>query len=212
MKKKKSLLTIIVVVVFFTSLNFTGYSQDSFADKTQSIISHLGAGVECVKNSEPGIFAQYNIENFAGACFLRRCSHDDKFYITPILKYYFKEQQIFGITPVVTIRYGKLHYTKKWTSTSYDYNTSYLYDLAMGGYMPSGSPVSYSSSSGSSLINSPAVSATVGGEYKIPGIENLAVSATVGASYFTEIEGDFKDKNKFFFTIGVIYYFGKQAK
>lgn len=207
MKIKTSLLTIGLAIVIFITLSFKGYSQDSRDEKIKSIISHIGAGVEYVKNSEPGIFAQYNIENFAGACFVRRCSHDDKFYVTPILKYYLKEQQIFGITPVVTIRYGKLHYNVEWSGFTYDYDVVYVWDAAMGQMMPE-VRTSYVGTSGSKFINSPAVSATVGGEYKIPGIENIAVSATVGTSYFTEIEGDFKNKNKFFFTIGALYYFG----
>jgi len=81
----------------------------------------------------------------------------------------------------------------------------------MGQMVPEVRP-SYSSSSGSSIINSPALSLSGGGEYKIPeiGTENVAVCATFGASYFTKIKGDFKDQCKIFFTIGAVYYFGKE--
>ena len=205
MKKKRSLLTFGVVIVIFISLSFNGNSQDSFPEKKQSIISHFGAGVEYVKNSELGIFGQYNFKNIAFDVHVRTCSHDKKIYFTPGLKYYYTDD-FYGITPFINLRYGKLHYDQKWSTSGYDYEIVYVWDAAMGQMMPEVRP-SYSSSSGSSLINTPALSITGGGEYIY---KNFGINATLGMSHYTKIKGDFKNKNKFFFTIGALYYFGEK--
>lgn len=204
MKQKKSLLTIGVVIVIFISLSFNGYAQDSRVEKNQSIISHFGAGVEYAINSEINIFGQYNLKNIAIVGEVRRCTHDKKIYFTPGIKYYLNES-IYGIVPLINIRYGKLHYNKKWSSTTYDYDIVYVWDAAMGQMMPEVRS-SYSSSSGSSFINSPALSLSGGGEYSY---KNFGFSATLGMSYYTKIKGDFKNKNKLFFSIGALYYFEK---
>lgn len=199
-----SILTIGVVIVVFISLSCNGYSQDSLAEKKQSAFANFGAGIEYAKNSEIGIFGQYNLKNFAVTGQVRRCTHDKKIYFTPGVKYYFSKK-IYGIVPLINIRYGKLHYNKKWSASGYDYEIVYVWDAAMGQMMPEVRPT-YSSGSGSSLINSPALSLSGGGEYTI---KNFGINATLGMSYYTKIKGDFKNKNKFFFTIGAVYYFGQ---
>ncbi len=203
MKKKRSLLTIGVVIVVFILLSFKVYSQDSRDEKIKSIISNLGAGIEYVKNSELGIFGQYNFKNIAFDVHVRRCSHDKNIYFTPGVKYYYTED-FYGITPFVNLRYGKLHYDKKWSSIGYDYDIVYVWDASMGQMMPEVRP-SYYGTSGTSLVNSPALSLSGGGEYNY---KNFGVNASIGASYYTKISGDFKNKCKLFFTIGALYYFG----
>ena len=205
MKKEKSLFAIGTVIVIFITLSFNGYTQDSSTTKIQSIINNFGVGVEYVKNSEIGIFGQYNFKNIAIIAQVRRCTHDKNIYFSPGVKYYFGKN-IYGITPLINIRYGKLHYDLKWSTSGYDYDIVYVWDAAMGQMMPE-VRASYTGSSGTSLINTPALSISGGGEYII---KNFGVNAALGMSNYTKIEGDFKNKNKFFFTVGALYYFGEK--
>ena len=69
--------------------------------------------------------------------------------------------------------------------------------------------VYYTTEYGSSLINSPALSIAGGGEYYI---KNFGITTTIGLSHYTKVEGEFKEKNKFFFTISALYYFDKSEK
>ena len=176
-KKKKSIVTIDIVIVVFISLSFNGYSQNSFTEKTQSVIANFAAGIEYAKNSEIGIFGQYNLKNFAVTGQVRRCTHDKKIYFSPGVKYYFS-RNIYGIVPLINVRYGKLHYDQKWSTSGYDYEIVYVWDAAMGQMMPE--VRHYSFRSGSSLINTPALSVAGGGEYKI---KNFGINATLGMSY-----------------------------
>ncbi len=76
----------------------------------------------------------------------------------------------------------------------------------MGQMMPFIRYRSYStSSSGTSIINTQALSISGGGEYKI---NNFAINTTIGLSYYTKIEADSDEKTKLSFTLAVLYYFG----
>ncbi|NQU84880.1 MAG: hypothetical protein HQ541_03895 [Mariniphaga sp.] len=205
MKQKKSFFTVGIFIIVFISSNFNGFSQDQPATKMQSIIENLGVGVEYVKNSELNIVGQYNWKNFAVVGQVRKCTHDKKLYFSPGIKYYINKN-FYGIIPFINFRYGKLHYDQKWSRSGYDYTIEYVWDAAMGQMVPIVRPTS-SSQSGSSLINSPALSISSGGEYNI---SNFGINATLGMSHYTKIGGDFKHKNKFFFTIGALYYFGEK--
>jgi len=202
-KKRNKPLIFNIILVVFLLVSFNGVSQNSFAEKIQPIIENFGAGVEYVKNSELGIYGQYNYKNIAIVGHVRRCSHNKKIYFTPGVKYYYTDD-FYGITPFLNLRYGRLHYNQKWSSVGYDYDIVYVWDAAMGQMMPEVRP-SYYGTSGTSLLNSPALSLSGGGEYNI---KNFGVNASIGASYYTKINGDFKNKTKLFFTIGALYYFG----
>lgn len=201
---KNNLLTFSIIIVVFIFCGINGFTQNSFAEKIQPIIAQLGVGAEYVKNNELGIFGQYNLKNIAFVGHVRRCSHDKKIYFTPCIKYYYTDD-FFGVTPFINLRYGKLHYNREWSQSSYDYDIVYVWDAAMGQMVPEVRP-SYSSQSGTSLINSPALSILVGGEYSI---KKIGIKASIGTSYYTKIDGEFKDKNKLLFTIGTLYYFDK---
>jgi hypothetical protein len=203
MKNKPLIFNIILVV--FLLVSFEGVSQDSFAEKIQPIMENFSAGVEYAQNSELGILGQYNFNNIAIVGYVRRCSHSKNIYITPGIKYYHTDV-FYGITPFVNLRYGKLHYNRKWSSVGYDYDIVQVWDPVIGQYFPEVRP-SYYGTSGTSLINTPALSLSGGGEYNI---KNFGVNASIGASYFTKINGDFKNKCKLFFTVGVLYYFGEK--
>lgn len=205
MKKRKSLFTIILVIIISVSSSSNGFTQNTFAEKIQPIVENFGAGAEYVKNSELGIFGQYTFNNIAFVGHVRRCTHNKNIYFTPGVKYYYTDD-FYGITPFVNLRYGKLHYDQKWSTSGYDYDIVYVWDASMGQMVPE-VRVSGSSQSGSSLINSPALSLSGGGEYSI---KNFGINASIGASYYTKINGDFKNKCKLFFTVGALYYFGEK--
>jgi len=197
-------VTSIFIVVLFLSIS-TCFSQDVPEEEKILSISDLGVGIEYAHNSELGFLAHYKYKNLALFGSIRRCTHDEKIYFTPGVKYYFRNS-IYGIIPVLNLRYGKLHYDRSWSSTTYDYQITYVWDAAMQQMMPMVSGTG-STSKGKSIINSPALSFTGGGEYNI---KNFGINTGVGMSYYTKIDGDFKDKGKFFFTIGVLYYFEKK--
>lgn len=189
---------IILIIIILSSI----YSQDLPITKTQRINSHWGAGIEFAKNSELGILGQYNLNNnlsFIGK--VRYCTHDKKVYFSPSVKYYFN-LQVSGIIPYIDIRYGKLHYDLKWSRDNEAYRV----------YVPAGDYFywvnAYGTESGSSLINTLALLVSGGSEYIY---NNFGVNASLGISYYTKLPDDSDDpenkRTKFFFTIGVLYYF-----
>lgn len=177
---------------------------------SESTKTHLGIGLEYANNCEIGILGQYNLnDNISILLKVRRCTHDKKIYLLPGVKYYFNKK-VYDILPYIDIRFGKLHYDLSWSSTyaNYDYDVVYIYDYSTGQMVPQGVNVTYSASSasGSTIINTRTISLSGGGEYLI---NNIGLNAALGMSHYTKMEGKFKDKNKFFFTIGVLYYFNK---
>lgn len=185
------------------------FSQELSTTKNQPINTHWGAGLEYANNCEIGILGQYNLNNNISILLkVRRCTHDKKIYLLPGVKYYFNKK-VYDILPYIDIRFGKLHYDLSWSSnySNYDYDVVYVYDPSTGQMVPQ-VVVTYSASSasGSTIINTRTISLSGGGEYLI---NNIGLNAALGMSHYTKMEGKFKDKNKFFFTIGVLYYFNK---
>lgn len=195
----------LIIILIISSIN----SQELPIIKNKRINSHWAAGIEYAKNSELGILGQYNLnENISLLLKVRRCTHDKKIYFMPEVKYYFNKN-IYNILPFINIMYGKLHYDLSWSSTyiNYDYDVVYVWDASIGQMAPM-VVINYSASSasGSTIINTRALSLSGGGEYII---NNFGFNTTLGMSHYTKIEGDFKNKNKFFFTLSILYYFNK---
>ncbi len=194
----KYLISLILVSPILIFSQMTEKKQDS---RISQIISHIGAGVEYANNSEIGIFGQYNLnDNISFIGKVRNCTHNDDMYFSPGVKYYFNNT-LYGLIPFIDIRYEKLHYDLKWSVSGYGYNRSYnpltgqydWYQFAK-------------TNSGSSIINTQALSISGGGEYKI---NNIGINSALGISYYTDMEGDSDEKIKLSFTISVLYYLGK---
>lgn len=123
---------------------------------------------------------------------------------SPGAKYYFN-QQTSDIVPYIGIRFGKLHYDKKWSKY---YTTVLVIDEYGYRYnIPINDPVGRH---GTTLVNTPALSIGGGGEYIV---NNYGINASCGISYFTKLEDDDDDpenkRTKFFFTLSILYYFNK---
>lgn len=181
-------------------LIFSQITEGKRDAKSRQIISNIGVGVEYANNSELGILGQYNLnDNISFIGKVRNCTHDDDVYFSPGIKYYFNNT-LYDIIPFIIIRYEKLHYDLKWSVSGYGYNPQY--NPLTGQYDWYQYKTTYS---GSSLINTQALSISGGGEYKI---NNFAIDTALGLSYYTDMEGDSNEKTKLSFTIGVLYYFG----
>jgi len=189
--------SIILLFIIISSI----YSQDLPVTENHPIISHLGTGIEYAKNSEISIFGQYNLnDNISFIGKVRYCTHDDEVCFSPGVKYYFNNT-FHDIIPFINIRYEKLHYDLKWSDSGYGFDRRYnpLTDQYEWYQITT-------TKSGSSIINTQALSISGGGEYKI---NNIGINTSLGISYYTKIEGDSNEKTKLSFTIGVLYYFGK---
>lgn len=182
-------------------LIFSQITEEMRGAKNRQINFQIGAGVEYANNSEIGIFGQYNLnDNISFIGKVRNCTHNDDMYFSPGVKYYFNNT-LYGLIPFIDIRYEKLHYDLKWSVSGYGYNRSYnpltgqydWYQFAK-------------TNSGSSIINTQALSISGGGEYKI---NNIGINSALGISYYTDMEGDSDEKIKLSFTISVLYYLGK---
>ncbi|MEE9189373.1 MAG: hypothetical protein V3U16_01220 [Candidatus Neomarinimicrobiota bacterium] len=182
-------------------LIFSQVPEEKRDTKIRQINLQIGAGVEYANNSEFGIFGQYNLnDNISFIGKIRNCTHDDKVYFSPGVKYYFNNT-FYDIIPFIDIRYEKVHYDLKWSDSGYGYDRRYnpLTDQYEWYQIKT-------TNSGSSIINTQALSISGGGEYKI---NNIGINTSLGISYYTKIEGDSDEKTKLSFTIGVLYYFGK---
>lgn len=182
-------------------LIFSQVTEGKRDAKSRQIISNIGVGVEYANNSELGILGQYNLnDNISFIGKVRNCTHDDDVYFSLGVKYYFNNT-FYDIIPFINIRYEKLHYDLKWSVSGYGYNNRYnpLTDQYDDWYQFA------TTYSGSSLINTQALSISGGGEYKI---NNFAINTALGLSYYTDMESDSNEKTKLSFTIGVLYYFG----
>ena len=200
----KSLIIIIILtpILILSQITEDLHKKDTHTKRNiYAKFSKFGAGVEYANNSEIGILGQYNFNNNISIILkVRRCTHDKKIYFSPGVKYYFSEN-VYGLAPFINIRYEKIHYDLK--SSQYVEKWDQYWDPNAFAFMPY---VYYTTEYGSSLINSPALSIAGGGEYYI---KNFGITTTIGLSHYTKVEGKFKEKNKFFFTISALYYFDK---
>lgn len=193
----KYLISLILVSPILIFSQMTEEKKDS---RISQIISNIGVGVEYANNSEIGIFSQYNLnDNISFIGKVRNCTHDDDMYFSSGIKYYFNNT-FYDIIPFINIRYEKLHYDLKWSVSGYGYNRTYNPLTGQDDWYQFATTYS-----GSSLINTQALSISGGGEYKI---NNFAINTALGLSYYTDMESDSNEKTKLSFTIGVLYYFG----
>ncbi len=85
----RPLIRVIILIFILGSLI---YSQDLTIPRHQSINSQFGAGIEFAKNSELGIFGQYNFnDNISFIGKTRYCGHDENIYISTGIIYYLQK-------------------------------------------------------------------------------------------------------------------------